>query len=98
MNNASAPQLSLQAARVIARFGNASRLAAALARVGMSRHRSAIFRWTRPRSAGGTGGKIPSSALDAVMLAARLDGVHLTMEVLYGEGGDACAFKPMRDY
>ena len=73
-----------QAARVIALFGNAGKLSKALQRAGITRHRSAIFRWMRPKHLGGTGGRIPSSALDGVMAAARLEGVLITPDLLYG--------------
>lgn len=78
--------LSQQAARVIAKFGNARRLAEATQRLAdPSLHRSphVVYRWTYPKSKGGTNGRIPSSALEAVLAAARLEGILITPADLY---------------
>lgn len=82
-----------QAERIIAKFGNARRLSQAMDRVAKiggnpNRYRSpaVVYRWTYPKERGGTGGKIPSSAMDDVMAAARLEGIILTAEDWFGEG------------
>lgn len=69
-----------QAERVIARFGNARRLARIMAAAGEPRHYSQIYRWTYPKERGGCDGVVPSSAWRAIRAAARLDGVLLREE------------------
>lgn len=74
---------SQQAARVIARFGGAYDLSRAMdaanpERPERYRSPSVIFRWTYPRSKGGTDGRIPSAAWPAVIDAARYAGIFLT--------------------
>ena len=79
-----------QAARIIAKFGTAGRLAKALDRLGvpeMARTRTVVYRWTYPKSRGGTGGLIPLEALPAVIAAAKLEGVLITPDDLYGRLG-----------
>lgn len=89
MSNATAPtQPMTQAQRVIAKFGNARRLSEATRRLAdESLHRSphVVYRWTYPKERGGTDGRIPSSALDAVLAAARLEGIFITAADLYGD-------------
>lgn len=71
-----------QAERVIAAFGGSKALLTALWSVGAPRDRIAIYRWTRPKELGGTGGYIPSRAWDEVLAAADKAGVVLTDAVL----------------
>ncbi len=79
---------SNQAERIIKKFGNARALSRALQALGdpkKSRSPAVIYRWTYPRSRGGTAGRIPSNALDDVLAAARLEGIFITPEDLFGE-------------
>lgn len=74
---------SQQAANVIVRFGGAYALSRALA--GLQdpralRHPSVIFRWTYPRTRGGTDGMIPNAAWPYVKRAARFVGIFLTSD------------------
>lgn len=77
-----APPLPSQAQRVIAKFGGARGLMRALQRLEPRKHRDAtsIYRWTYPKSKGGTDGLIPTAAMADVTEAARLDGVLLSAE------------------
>ena len=80
-------RLNNQAKRIIEKFGSPYKLSQALRRVGEKayRHPSVIYRWTYPKgSRCGTGGVIPTSALQDVFAAARLEGLVLTPEDLYG--------------
>lgn len=61
-----------QAAKIVAKFGSETRLAAAL---GVSR--ITIYRWQYARPYG-TDGMIPSSAVERLERAARLEGIVLT--------------------
>jgi hypothetical protein len=91
----SAPEIvNGQAARVICRFGGARRLAIALKAIGEPMSPSAIYRWLKPKEAWGTGGRIPTAKLPAVMKAARLMGVLLIDEDLSPRVIDA---EKMRD-
>ena len=77
-----------QAERIIDKFGGARNLSRATRLLGSaSKYRSpaVIYRWTYSRERGGTGGRIPSSALDAVLEAARLEGILITPHDLYGD-------------
>lgn len=83
-------EVSSQAARIIAKFGNANRLSKATQRLADVKHnpklfraRHTIVRWTYPEHRDGTGGTIPSSALPIILAAARLEGVLITAEDLY---------------
>jgi hypothetical protein len=68
-----------QAGRIIKRFGNARRLAALMTKVtGQKCDPSRIYRWMHPRDKGGTGGLIPSSAMEAVLACARAAGIILS--------------------
>jgi hypothetical protein len=64
-----------QASRVIARFGGAYPLARLLGKSPVT-----IYRWTQPRKAGGTGGFVPASAIEAVFVAAARAKVRFTRE------------------
>lgn len=66
-----------QAQRVIAKFGGALKLAAA-----MDIDASCVYRWTYPKSRGGSGGVIPGKSIANVLRVARLHGVMLTAEDL----------------
>jgi amino-acid N-acetyltransferase len=66
---------SQQAMRIIAKFGNARRLAEAL-----GCEASAVYRWTYPPSRGGTDGYVPTRAIQKVKDAAVLLGIDLTPE------------------
>jgi hypothetical protein len=61
------------AARIIERFGGTEAVAAI---VGLSVSR--VYRWTRPRSRGGTDGLIPSRYQPILLAAARKRGIALT--------------------
>ena len=85
MNAASLPldlPYSRQAEKVIARFGGARDLARALAECDLDRHPCNVYRWTYPRTKGGTHGYIPIHALQMVLAAARRNGIYLTQEDL----------------
>lgn len=80
-------QRTTQAQRIFNRFGGVRPLAAALEQLAehtgddaARRDPSTIYRWDYPKSRGGYGGVIPSSALGYVMSAAELIGVQLTAE------------------
>lgn len=66
-----------QAEEVIKRFGNPYRVAEII-----QRRPSVIYRWTYPKSRGGTNGIIPAPALQELIKAARREGVLLTDECL----------------
>lgn len=70
---------------VIAKFGGARNLMRALKQVDpeMALNPSSIYRWTYPKSKGGTGGVIPTRTLPKLMKAARLVGIFITSEDLY---------------
>jgi hypothetical protein len=77
-----------QAERVIEKFGGARALARALAAVSAAegkpaRCNSSVYRWTYPKSKGGTGGMIPVNAIPWVIKAARIEGIFLKDEDLY---------------
>lgn len=75
---------STQAGRIIKKFGNARRLASTMAKVtGEPCSPSRIYRWMHPREKGGTGGLIPSSAIEAVMQCARYEGIVLSPDELF---------------
>jgi hypothetical protein len=75
------PQPS-QAERVIAKFGGARDLARAFQAINKPKDPSTIFKWTYPKSKGGTGGLIPTRVWPDVMAAARYSGVFITIEDL----------------
>ena len=60
-----------QADKIIARFGGVKELAQAIGRTAVTVHR-----WKYPRDRGGTDGNIPTSAIAAVMAAARARGLE----------------------
>lgn len=65
---------------VIARFGGADKVAAAL---GLSPSR--VYRWTRPRARGGTDGLIPAKHQPVLLAAARRRRIALEPAELIGE-------------
>ena len=69
-----------QAEKIIAKFGNARRLAKL---IGV--HPVNVYRWSYPRTRGGTDGLIPTASLAKVLYAARSDGILLTMDDLAPE-------------
>ena len=78
-----------QAESVINKFGGARKLAKALNDVLPPEDQynpSTIYRWIYPRSAGGTDGEIPVSAMKAIIKAARYAGILMTVEDLYPVG------------
>jgi hypothetical protein len=76
-----------QAQNIIAKFGGARELARVLKEASEDSrdhyNPSTIYRWTYPKSEGGTGGEIPTAALKTIVKVARLAGVLLTPEDLY---------------
>jgi hypothetical protein len=71
-----------QAHRVIAKFGRPRDLCRALALAGEEvRDPSVVYRWTYERPMG-TGGLIPNAAIPAILKAARLQGIMLTVDDL----------------
>jgi hypothetical protein len=73
-------ELKSQAERVIAKFGNARRLASLLRHVEPTKvwNPSAIYKWAYPTNKGGRGGVIPSRNIEYIIKAARLEGIILT--------------------
>ena len=65
-----------QAQRIVDKFGGFPALARALGR----RDISALYRWTKPKEKGGTGGLVPSSAVSSVTAAAARMKIKLTGE------------------
>lgn len=81
------------AAGLIARFGNAYKLSRFLTQLAehtgdntVRRAAAVIYRWTYSRERGGTGGVVPTSAMQAIKDAARLEGIMLTAEDFYDTG------------
>ena len=76
-----------QAQNIIEKFGGARELARVLAEVCPDPkdhyNPSTIYRWTYPRSVGGSGGEIPAYALKTIVRVARIAGVLLTSADLY---------------
>lgn len=69
-----------QAERIIHKFGGAARLSKILTKMGpkYARDVSQIYRWTYSSDKGGTDGVIPRTAMDAIVKAARYEGILLT--------------------
>ena len=81
-----------QADRIIDKFGGPRRLHEALKLLAetegtpeVRRDVSQIYRWTYPKSKGGTDGVVPTSAQRAVGRAARLKGIILTPADWFGK-------------
>lgn len=75
-----------QARRIIEKFGGERALQRALKDAGHDIDITRIYRWTYPRSRGGTGGLIPSQQIPHILKAARLQGVLIVAEDLYSAG------------
>jgi hypothetical protein len=73
-----APKIPTQAEAVIALFGGAAILAAAV-----GKNESTVYRWTYSAADGGTDGIIPARALRAVLAAAAQRGILITAADLY---------------
>lgn len=78
-----------QAARVIAKFGNARKLAFACQ---PPLNPASVYKWVYPKNKGGSDGRIPTAALETVLKAARREGILLTPEDLW-PGQSARGFK-----
>ena len=77
------PVASLQAQKVIDRFGGPSALAYALNQLPdphAHRHRSAVYRWLFSSERGGTDGHVPPKMVKYVKQAARLMGIVMRKE------------------
>ena len=70
----------IQAERILARFGGASRLHAILAELGHPLAHATLYKWTYPKERGGTGGFIPTSAWPLILKAAAHEGIILTSD------------------
>ena len=78
------------AERVIQKFGNARDVARALSLAAdkglidraQVRTPATLYKWTWPTERGGTGGRIPASAVPALRIAGRLVGVLIRTEDL----------------
>ena len=81
--------LDSQAARVIAKFGNARKLAFACQ---PPLNPASVYKWVYPKNKGGSDGRIPTAALETVLKAARREGILLTPEDLW-PGASAKGFK-----
>ena len=75
--------MSNQAQRIVDKFGGFPALAKALGR----RDISALYRWTKPKEKGGTGGRIPQNHIPALLAAARARGIEVSAEQMLS--GDA---------
>lgn len=70
---------SHQARRLITKFGGESNMAKLLSEfTGRPVARSTIYRWTWPKSKGGTGGFVPARKWRTLMRLARQEGILLT--------------------
>lgn len=67
-----------QAQRVYDKFGGVPALVDALKDAGVERNASSVYRWNMPRSKGGCGGVVPSSAMPDILAAARVCGLVFT--------------------
>jgi hypothetical protein len=74
------PPKRTQAQRIYDKFGGALRLYEVLKEIDRPKSISSIYRWNCSKEKGGTGGCIPSSAIDDLRAAARIYGVFLTEE------------------
>ena len=67
--------MSEQAKRIIDKFGGPRQLARAI-----GCQPAAVYRWTYPRTRGGTDGYLPNAVKDRVKSAADLLGIEITVE------------------
>ena len=74
--------MSTPATQIIEKFGSAKRLAEAI-----GRDPASVYRWTHPKSRGGTGGRIPRSAIPKILQAAEALGISITPDELNGDSG-----------
>ena len=93
MENEGAVEKLSQAQRVLRLFGGARKLASLLLIVGKPRDPSNLYRWTYSREKGGTGGLVPTSAWADILLAARLEGIIVPVELMHPEH-----FTPIKTY
>ncbi|MDF3019337.1 MAG: hypothetical protein K0Q92_640 [Steroidobacteraceae bacterium] len=77
MENPKTPPGSTPADKAIAAFGGVRATARAAKRNG-----SSVSRWRKPIEEGGTGGRVPSSVQETLLLEARKRGIDLTAEDL----------------
>lgn len=81
-------EFSHQALRIIEKFGGPLQLQHALELIedpSQARSLASIYKWTYSKTNGGTGGLIPQNALQAVIRAARLSGICITNDDLFGD-------------
>lgn len=76
-----------QASRIITKFvgghpGGPVRLARLLTKHGYPTNTATIYRWTYPKEKGGTGGLVPTAALNQLLYIARIEGVLITADDL----------------
>jgi hypothetical protein len=71
-----------QAEKIFEKFGGVPALHAAMADAGFGRNIATLYRWNLPRSKRGSGGVIPTSAVQAVLAAAKLYGIAIQPEDL----------------
>lgn len=74
------PRTKTQAEAIFEKFGNASRLCAILKALGRPYNKATLYKWTYPRTKGGTNGWVPTKAWPDVLAAARYFGVFITSE------------------
>ncbi len=73
-------KLPTQAERIFAKFGNATRLHQYLVAIGRPYNKASIYKWSYPRSKGGTNGWIPTRAWPDILAVARYEGVFISSE------------------
>lgn len=69
-----------QAERILGLFGGASRLHRILRGLGRGKNVATYYKWTYPKEKGGCGGQIPTQCWPDILLAARVEGIHITSE------------------
>lgn len=92
MQNEKAPDLSppdTPATRAIAAFGGVQALAKAI-----DRDPSRVHRWTYPEERGGTGGRIPGTAVRAILAAAARLNIALSANDLFDIPASASEVSP----
>lgn len=72
------PRVLTQAERIIAKFGGPYKLAEQL-----GVRPSTVYRWTYPKSKGGSDGVIPTKSINKLLRLARVHGIFLTGDDLY---------------
>lgn len=79
-----------QAEAILARFGGPMNLYRIIKEIEPENawSHTSIYRWKYPRSKGGTGGVIPSSAFKLLWKAARFHGIILTVEDMFPQAFD----------